>query len=151
MEGGAMAFEFSLEAVLRVRESIEEREESALQSIQREVARTVHQIEELSVAIDGAHRAREKALQQAISGGHLQTLLWEEQGAEQRLKSLQGQLQELERARNQQMKVYQSAHRGREMLTDIRTQQKDAYERERLREEQKRLDDIFMARRHRLS
>jgi flagellar export protein FliJ len=146
-----MAFQFSLAAVLRVRESIEEREECTLQSIQLEVASTRHQIEELSARIGGAHRTREKALQQTISGGHLHTLLWEEQAAEQRLRSMLGQLQVLEQARDKQMKVYQAAHREREMLTDIRKRQKDIYEREWLREEQKRLDDIFMARRHRLS
>jgi flagellar export protein FliJ len=146
-----MAFHFSLAAVLRVRESVEEREERALKSIQLEMARTRHQIEELRAAIGGAHWAREKALQQTIPGGHLHTLLWEEQAAEQRLKSMLGQLQVLEQTRDKQMKVYQAAHREREMLTDIRKRQKDIYEREWLREEQKRLDDIFMARRHRLS
>jgi flagellar biosynthesis chaperone FliJ len=77
--------------------------------------------------------------------------LWKEQAAEQRLRSMLGQLQVLEQTRDKQMKVYQAAHREREMLTDIRKRQKDMYEREWLREEQKRLDDTFMARRHRLS
>jgi flagellar FliJ protein len=146
-----MAFRFPLAAVLRVRESIEKREERALQSIQLELARTLHHIEELSVAIGGAHRSREKALQQTISGGHLHSLLWEEQAAEQQLKSLLGQLQVLEQEREKQMKVYQAAHRDREMLTDMLKKQKDIYDQERLRDEQKRLDDIFMARRHRIS
>ena len=146
-----MAFQFSLAAVLRLRESVEKREERALQSIQLEVARTLQQVEQLGVAIGGAHQARERALQQTISGGHLHSLLWEEQAAEQQLKLLMGQLQVLEQAREKQMKVYQTAHREREMLTDMRQKQKDVYERERLREEQKRLDDIFMARRHRIA
>ncbi len=103
-----MAFQFSLAAVLRVRESMETREERALQSIQLEVARTLQQIERLGVAIGGAHQARERALQQTISGGHLHSLLWEEQAAEQQLKLMLGQLQVLEQAREQQMKVYQS-------------------------------------------
>jgi flagellar export protein FliJ len=146
-----MAFQFSLAAVLRLRESVEKREERALQSIQLEVARILQAIEQLGVAIGGAHRDRETALQQTISGGHLHSLLWEEQAAEQQLQSMLGQLQVLEEARDKQMKVYQSAHREREMLTDMRKKQKDIYEREWLREEQKRLDDIFMARRHRIA
>jgi flagellar export protein FliJ len=146
-----MAFQFPLAVVLRVRESIERREERALQSIQLDVARALHQIEQLIAAIGGADRAREKALQQTISGGHLQSLLGEEQAAEQQLKSMLGQLQVLEQEREAQMKVYQAAHRDREMLTDMLKKQKDVYEREWLREEQKRLDDIFMARRHRIS
>jgi flagellar export protein FliJ len=144
-----MGFQFPLAAVLRVRESIEKREERALQSTQLNVARTLQQVEELSVAIGGAHRGRELALRQTISGGHLHALLWEEEAAELRLQSMMTQLQGLEQERDKQMKVYQVAHRNREMLTDMLKKQKDIYEREWLREEQKRLDDIFMARRHR--
>jgi flagellar export protein FliJ len=146
-----MAFQFSLAVILRLRESMEKREERALQSIQLDVSRTLQAIEELSVAIGGAQQARETALRQAISGGHLHSLLWEEQAAEQGLRSLLGRLQVLEQEREKQMKVYQAAHRDREMLSDMMEKQKDIYEREWLREEQKRLDDIFMARRHRLS
>jgi flagellar export protein FliJ len=146
-----MAFQFSLAVVLRLREVMEKREERALQSIQLDVSRTLQAIEELSVAIGGAQQARETAMQQTISGGHLHSLLWEEQVAEQGLRLLLGKLQVLEQEREKQMKVYQAAHRDREMLSDMMEKQKDIYEREWLREEQKRLDDIFMARRHRLS
>jgi flagellar export protein FliJ len=146
-----MAFQFPLAAVLRVRESIEKREERALQTIQLEIARGLHQIEALSAGIDGAHRVREQALLKTTSGGHLHSMLWDEQSAEQQLKSALGRLQVLEQEREQQMKVYQVAHQDREMLTDMLNKQKDIYEREWLRDEQKRLDDIFMARRHRIS
>jgi flagellar biosynthesis chaperone FliJ len=145
-----MGFQFPLAAVLRVRESIEKREERVLQAIQLKVAQTIQQVDELSVAIGGAHRGRELALRQTITGGHLQSLLWEEESAEQRLKSSMGQLQVLEQQSDKQMKVYQGAHRNREMLTDMMKKQKGIYDREWLREEQKRLDDIFMARRHRI-
>jgi len=146
-----MAFQFSLAVVLRLRESVEKREERALQSIQLDVSRTQQAIEELSVAIGGARRARETALQQAISGGHLHSLLGEEQVAEHGLRVLLGKLQLLEQERERQMKVYHAAHQEREMLSGMMEKQKDIYEREWLREEQKRLDDIFMARRHRVS
>ena len=146
-----MAFQFSLAVVLRIRESMEKREERALQSIQLDVSRTLLAIEELSVAIGGAQQARETALQQAISGGHLHSLLREEQVAEQGLRSLVGKLQVLEQEREKQMKVYQAVHRDREMLSDMMEKQKDIYEQEWLRKEQKQLDDIFMARRHRVS
>jgi flagellar export protein FliJ len=146
-----MAFQFSLAVVLRLRESLEKREERALQSIQLDVSRTLQAIEDLSVAIGGAQQARETALRQAISGGHLHSLLWEEQAAEQRLRLLLGKLQVLEQEREKQRQVYHAAHRDREMLSDMMEKQKLIYDREWLREEQKRLDDIFMARRHRVS
>ncbi len=146
-----MAFQFSLAVVLRLRESIEKREERVLQAIQLNVSRTLRQIEELKVAIGGAYQARETALQQAISGGHLHLLLGEEQAAEQRLRSLLDALQALEQARDKQMQVYQAVHRDREMLLDMREKQKVIYERKLLRDEQKQLDDIFIARRRRVS
>jgi flagellar export protein FliJ len=146
-----MAFQFSLAVVLRLRESTEKREERTLQSIQLDVSRTLQAIEELSVAIGGAQQARETAMQQTISGGHLHSLLWEEQVAEQGLRLLLGKLQVLEQEREKQMKVYQAAHRDREMMSDMMEKQKDIYEREWIRCEQKQLDDIFMARRHRVS
>ncbi len=146
-----MGVQFSLAVVLRLREGVEKREERALQSIQRDVSRTQQAIESLSIAIGGAHQAREAALQQTISGGHLHSLLWEEQLAEQGLRLLLSKLQVLEQEREKQMQVYRAAHRDREMLSDMRQKQKDIYERERLRDEQKQLDDIFMARHHRIA
>lgn len=146
-----MAFEFSLAVVLRLRESLEKREERSLQLIQLEVSRTMAAIEELSVAIGGAQRTREMAMRQVISGGHLLSLLWEEQAAEQGLRALVGKLQVLEQKRETQMHLYHAVHRDREMLSDMMQKQKDIYERKWLREEQKQLDDIFMARRHRAS
>jgi flagellar biosynthesis chaperone FliJ len=47
------------------------------------------------------------------------------------------------------MKKYQAAHRDREALTDMLERQKEAYEQELARNQQKQLDDLFMARRHR--
>ena len=46
-----MAFRFSLATVLRVRESIELREERALKKIQMEMARVSHEIEELDACL----------------------------------------------------------------------------------------------------
>jgi len=57
----------------------------------------------------------------------------------------------LEQEREKRMKLYQVAHRNREMLTDMLNKKRGIYEREWLRDEQKRLDDIFMARRHRVA
>jgi flagellar FliJ protein len=144
-----MAFRFSLAAVLRVRESIEQREERALQRIQHEMARVLHQIEDLSAAIAKAHDAREEALQQPIPAGHLHSLLWEAEAAAERRKALVHTLQALEQQRDKQMKIYQAAHRSHETLISMLRGQRNAYELEQARAQQKYIDDIFMARRHR--
>jgi len=144
-----MAFRFSLATVLRVRESIEKREERALQRIQLEMARVSRQIEELNAGIARVHAARERALQQPIPAGHLHSMLWETQAAVEGKKFLFSRLQALEQERLQQMKVYQAAHRDHETMINMQREQRSVYELEQARAQQKYLDDIFMARRHR--
>jgi flagellar export protein FliJ len=144
-----MAFRFPLATVLRVRESIEQREERALQKIQLEMARVAHQIEELNEAMAKAHAAREQALRKAMPGGELQSMLWQVQAAGETKKALLVTLQELEKLRLQQMKVYQAAHRDHETMINMFNEQRDVYEVDQARSQQKYLDDIFMARRHR--
>ena len=148
MEFFAMPFQFRLATVLRVRESLEKNEERALQVLQLEMSRVLTRVEELSVAIAGTHAAIELAMQQPIPAGHLHSLLWEVQSAVEQRKTMLEDLQRLEQARDQQMKVYQEAHRNREMLTDMFHEQRKKYEQESARSQQKQLDDIFIARRH---
>jgi flagellar biosynthesis chaperone FliJ len=143
-----MAFQFSLATVLRVRESIEKREERALQRIQLEIARVSRQIEELDAAIAKAHIAREEALRRVLPAGHLHTMLWETQAAVEGKKALVNMRRRLEQERLKQMLVYQAAHRDHETLINMKREQRTLYEVEQARAQQKYLDDIFMARRH---
>ena len=144
-----MSFRFSLATVLRIRESLEKREERALQKIQLEMAHVLRQIEELNAEIAKSHKMREQEMAQPIPASHLHMLLWQVQAAGERRGTLFQNLLVLEQQRDQQIKVYQQAHRDRETLTDMSNQQRDIYEQEQARDEQKSLDDIFMARRHR--
>jgi len=144
-----MAFRFPLATVLRVRESMEQREERSLKRIQLEMARVLRQIEELSAEIAKAHDAQEEALRRPIPAGHLHSLLWEAQSAAERRKALLHILQTLEQQRDQQMKVYQAAHRAHETMLSMLRAQRSAYELEQARTQQKYIDDIFIARRHR--
>jgi flagellar export protein FliJ len=144
-----MAFRFPLATVLRVRESIEKREERALQRIQLEIARLLRQIEELSAEIAKAHIARNAALQNPIAAINLQMMTWQMHAAEDRRTAMLKGLAALEERRDEQMKVYQAAHRDHETILNMEHEQKDAYEREQARAQQKYLDDIFIARRQR--
>jgi flagellar export protein FliJ len=144
-----MAFRFPLATVLRVKESIEDREERALQKIQLEMARVARQIEDLNGAMEKAHGARELAMRQAIPGSELQSMLWQVEAAGEAKKALVITLQRLEDLRVQQMKTYQAAHRDHETLINLFNEQRSVHEVEQTRAEQKYLDDIFMARRHR--
>jgi len=141
-----MAFRFSLASVLRVRESIERREELALQKAEQELARVRRRIDELAGEIAKAVDAREQALQQAIQAHRLQSMDAEINAAGEAKQTLLETLQTLQQQRDAQMKLYQAAHNGRRMLTDLSEQQKTEFEQEQDRAQQKRLDDIFASR-----
>jgi flagellar FliJ protein len=144
-----MAFRFALATVLKIRENIEEREERALQKIQSEIVRVQNQIEELNAQIARAHREREQALLNPLPAAHLQAMLSDAESAGEKRKVLFHNLSLLEQKRLEQVKIYQAAHRDRETLTDMAQRQREVYEQEETRAQQKTLDDIFMSRRHR--
>jgi flagellar export protein FliJ len=144
-----MPFRFPLASVLLVRQNTEEREERALQKIQFEMARVIHQVEVLTAEIVKAHDAREQAMRQPIPAIQLHSFLWQAEACAEKKKTLLHRLQILEQERARQMKVYQAAHRDRETLTDMLNEQRTVYEQEQARSQQKNLDDIFISRRHR--
>jgi flagellar biosynthesis chaperone FliJ len=84
-----------------------------------------------------------------MPASHLQSMLWETQAAEEKKKALKQTLQTLDQQREKQMKIYQAAHQDRETLINLFEQQRSAYEQGQTRAQQKFLDDIFIARRHR--
>jgi flagellar export protein FliJ len=141
-----MAFRFTLATVLRFRESVEKREELALQKIILEIARRRIEIERQTEEIAAAQEAINRTMQKPISAYHLQGMLNAANLIVDRKKALVESLVPLERKREMQMKAYQAAHRDRQMLSDMARRQREAYEQTQARAQQKFLDDIFAAR-----
>jgi flagellar FliJ protein len=144
-----MAFRFPLAAVLRVRESVERQEERALRKILLEMAHVTRQIDQLIAEIAEACNEEERAMQRPIPASQVQMLVWKTQAAVEKRTALDRNRQTLEEQRDQQLKIYHSAHRNCETLIDLRDAQRDRYEQERTRSDQKLLDDTFAARRQR--
>jgi flagellar biosynthesis chaperone FliJ len=141
-----MGFRFSLSTVLRFRESVEKREELALQTVQLEIAGVQRLIEELATKIDRKYESLELAMQRPLQANLLQLLLSELNEAVEERQTLLLNLEMLQQKRKERLKAYRVAHSGRRMLTDIFTQQRNTYEQKQLRTQQKLLDDIFAAR-----
>lgn len=141
-----MAFEFSLETVLRFRESVEKREELALEKILAEMAIVRRQAEEVGREIENARELLDQAMREMLPAVHLEAMTERIEAAVARKKELIASLAELDRQREIQTAKYQAARYRRQMLSDMRAQQHQAYEQERDRAEQKFLDDIFAAR-----
>lgn len=141
-----MPFRFPLAKVLLVKESVKKQEERALQKILLEMSRVAHQIEKLSVEIAESQIALERALQQPIPAVEVQTLSLRAQRATEDRRDLIRELQTLERDRERQAELYHAAHRHCEVLINLLDKQKDDYEQEQTRVEQKQMDDIVIAR-----
>jgi flagellar export protein FliJ len=144
-----MGSEFPLASVLRFRQSVEQREELALQKTQLELARVRRAIEQADVEIARLQLGKEVALQNPTPAADLQAMLQAAEAAKERKKSLLATLHTVEQHRAEQMKAYHAAHQGRQMLSDMETRHLAAYELEQNRNQQKRLDDLFVSRRQR--
>ena len=146
-----MAFRFTLAAVLGFRESIERREELALSKIQLEMARVQHEIDEVTAALAAEQRRREESMQRPIPAAELQVMLRAAEVATRRKQKLLESLAVLEQQRGEQMRAYQTAHRARRVLTDLKAQQLEIWEQQQVRTQQKVLDDVFASRSQRNS
>lgn len=142
-----MAFDFRLEAVLRVREGIEEREERALEKLQIEIAKTIQYIEEVERRQQHEAAERERGLAKPSMAANLHLIHQVQQELRETKKTLQRHLAKLRADREVQLKKYEAARRDREMLTDMRERQLEQYELESARQDQKVLDDVFLNRR----
>jgi flagellar export protein FliJ len=144
-----MAFHFSLESVLRLRKSIEQREYLALEKLQAEVARGEAELREAEEWIKAASRKTENELAGGIPAIHLQRDIEQEASLERQRNAIQAKLRELNKQKVQKLAAYQKARQNRQVLDDLRTRQLNEYTREQAKREQSRLDDLFLARRQR--
>ena len=141
-----MAFRFKLDAVLRFREGAEHTEEAALYRIVREIADAEAELQQIKTNQDRLREQREQELTLKLPGVHLLEIAEREFEFKNTAEALRLRLQKLEAQRVKQLAIYQNAHRDRQVLSELRDQQRKAYELEQRRQEQKTLDDLFLAR-----
>lgn len=141
-----MGFRFSLAQVLRLREGVEKREELALQTAEFEVARVQRRIDKLTTELAQTSKEREAALQMWMRAAQLKNFQDEMNASVEVRRNLLDTLAELKTKREIQMKLYQAARVERRMLSDLRKQKLSAWEQDQTRNEQKQLDDTFVAR-----
>jgi len=139
-----MPFRFSLASVLQFRETMERAEEATLQQIFHAIHSVQTQIRQVEENQKTLRAQREHGLRDRLPAVHLQE--WEAQ--EFKLKTaaaaLHEQLRQLEISRQKQLVIFQNARRDRELLSRIREQRYQVYQREEARREQKTVDDLFL-------
>ena len=141
-----MAFRFSLDAVLRFRESVEHSEETALLLIVRQMVEAEQELQRVEAEQARIRGQREKDLALTLPAAHLVDIAERELELKGRADGLRVRLQQLETQRLAQLTVYQAARQDRQVLTELRERQRHAYQWEQKRQEQKTLDDMFLAR-----
>ena len=142
-----MAFVFSLAAVLALRHQREQQQERALTAILHELAAgrdTVHRIEDELRRLHADHAQTRPQSQQAVS---LHEQYARIHVLEQGRAEMLARLADLEIRRAAQQQLYLAAHRDRELLDDLKTRQRAGFSLEAARRDQKRMDDLFLARR----
>jgi flagellar biosynthesis chaperone FliJ len=113
----------------------------------REIANAEAELEEVKINQDRLREQREQELTLKMPAFHLLEMAERELDFINAAEALQLRLQKLEAHRVKQLAIYQNAHRDREVLSELRDQQRKAHELEQRRQEQKTLDDLFLARR----
>jgi flagellar export protein FliJ len=142
-----MAFQFSLKALMRLRESVEKAELLRLQTIAAQAVQMRLGIESLDGEIQ---TRRQEILEQAasgISGAELHLAALSEAASQQRRAAMLAKLLEIEQARKKQQLRYTHARQQREILSNLRERQLSAYMREQARRDQQQVDELFLIRR----
>jgi flagellar export protein FliJ len=144
-----MGFHFSLNAVLRVRGIVEEREERILQTILHEIAQTRETIAHIEARIAESNAALCAGFLKPVIGHKIHAVYGELEELKQSRKNCQEKLRKLEELRDKQLLVYSKARQDREVLADMCEKKRKAYESDIAHIGQKILDDIFISRRGR--
>jgi len=142
-----MAFQFTLQAVLRARIIIEEREERLLQKILIEIAQCTREIARLDVEMERVNAARKGAVLQPSLGRALHGHYGEMHELKRVRDLLLAQVEKFEELKDIQLRVYYTARQNRELLTEMRSTKREAYNTDLAHREQSTLDDNFIARR----
>lgn len=138
-----MAFQFSLETVLRVRKIAEDREERLLTQILQQMTECRQNLADLALRRANLLLERERLLEAKISAAELIFLHAQTRVVEGLEESGKQHLAGLEKLRTQQMRVYETAYGKRKLLATMREQQLDSFRAEQARAEQKEMDDRF--------
>lgn len=141
-----MPFRYSLQTILRLRSSLEHQEEQRLMAKAAIVARLRFEIQRLQTNHLENKRAAQKDLLHGSSAVILEFLNACDVAYAETLKSLRHQLEEADRQRLVQLRIYWQVRQGREILEGLRDHQEAAYDLNVARQEQQRADETFLIR-----
>lgn len=142
-----MAFRFPLEVLLRVRQGLERQHELRLQEANHRMAMLRQQIEDVHAEVENIFTRRRPQLESGISAAELQFDLLCRSNLAERRHVLEKQMVEAEALRHICSEGFLEARRQREVMETLRHHQFQTYQQQEARQDQRRLDDLFLLRR----
>ena len=142
-----MAFRYTLQSMLRLRQSIEHLEEQRLYTAATAVAQLRAKLEQLERERVRVHRETLQRRDEDTFGATFQFIAACDAAASQSITKLQMALAGAEGLRVRQLEVYKDARRKREIFEGLRDQQKASYDLERAHSDQEQVDEAFLMRR----
>ena len=145
-----MPFQFSLQAVLHLRQGIEHQQELRLRTANQQVAKVRHLIELTDERIRMDQRQYEEALSSGTTSAELRFWGMGVESLRTQRQRMEAELKRLQTLRDQQERVFQQARRDRETIASLRDGQLLEYKQSMARREQRQADDLFLLRRFHL-
>ena len=142
-----MAFRFTLDVLLRVRQSVERQQELLLQEANQHLTILRQRIEDLDAQMAQLTASKMRQLESGLSAAELQFDLLCRSVMLQQRAALEQEMSQAEAARDARRETFREARRQREVMDTLRNHQLQAHRQQEMRQEQRRLDDMFLLRR----
>ncbi len=142
-----MAFRFSLEVPLRVRQSVQQQKELLLQLANQRVISLQQQVADLDEQRERILTRQRTYLESGLSAAELHFDDLCGSALLKRGDELEKQLADAELLRRTRSEEFQQARRKREAMETLRRQKFEVYRQEEARQDQRRVDDLFLLRR----
>jgi flagellar export protein FliJ len=142
-----MAFQFPLEVLLRVRQGLERQQELRLQEANHRVAMLRQEIEDIHRGMENIEARRCPQMMSGISAAELQFDVLCHSVLVERRRVLEKEQVEAKAFRQICSAAFQFARRQREVMDTLRRHQLRDYHQQEARQDQRRLDDLFLLRR----
>jgi flagellar export protein FliJ len=142
-----MPFRFPLQSLLRFRQSVERHEQTQLEIANLKVADMRGKIESLDQSRDLRNESQRHGLKAGLTGAELQFDLLCRHALASYRSDLNKKLAHLEKRRDEQYEVFRSARLQREILESVRDGQLREYRAQKIRRNQRSIDDLILMRR----
>lgn len=142
-----MPFRSSLDVLLRVRRGLERQQELLLQEANGRVVALQHHLDGIKTQIESDAQLELLQLRSGLSAAELHFDLLRRSALQSQCHAVELELSKAHASRESRAQSFRLARQQREILETLRQQQLQAHRQQAARQDQRRLDDLFLLRR----